>query len=135
MKCILARMMGGKYPKVNSSVYADGIATKVVATVTFDPDHVDFDSPNYIESKWRKKIPALESIGTSHNEETGEQSIIVSMDINGNHNKVSDIKSLEKMAVSIASIAEDRLSEPEVIKNIGEDCKPWFDEEAQYTDA
>ena len=129
MNCILAKMMGERYPKVNSSVYADGVATKVSVAVTFGPDHVDFDNPNYIENKWKKQIPALESIDVSHNEKTGEQSIIVLMDINGKHNKVSDIRSLEKMAASIAGIAEDRLSEPEVIKNIGNDCKPWFDEE------
>ena len=135
MNHVLSKILGIEYPKVETTVFADLTATKVTLTVTFDPDHVDFDSPQYIESKWKKKIPALESIGVSRNDKTGEQLIIVSMSIDGHYNKVSDIVSLKEMARTIARIAEDRLSEPEVIKNIGNDCKPWIHEDGKQESA
>lgn len=135
MNCILAKMMGKQYPQVETAVYANGDLTRVHVSVILDPDHVDLDSPQYIENKYKKQVPALESIGVTHNEETDEQSINVTMCIKGKYNSIHDINALVKMGTTIASIAEDRLSECPVIKSLGEDCKPWFDEEAQHADA
>lgn len=137
MNCILAEMLGKKaYPVVETAVYANGDLTRVHVSVTLNPDHVDLDSPQYIENKYKKQIPALESIGVTRNEETDEQSINVTMCIKGKYNSIHDINTLVKMGTAIASIAEDRLSESPIIKNIGEDCKPWFYEEAaQNADA
>jgi len=135
MNCILAKMMGKQYPQVETAVYANGDLTRAHVSVILDPDHVDLDNPQYVENKYKKQIPALESIGVTHNEETGEQSINVTMCIKGKYNSIHDINTLIKMGTTIASIAEDRLSESPVIKSIGDDCKPWFNEEAQHTDA
>ena len=132
MNRILVKNNGEDYPVVETAVYTDGgCVTKVHVSVTLDPDHVDLDNPQYIENKYKKLVPALESIGVTHNEETKEQSINVTMTIRGKFNSVDDINNLAKMGTIIAAIAEDRLSEPAVIKCIGEDCKPWFDDKEE----
>lgn len=131
MSSILVSKIGSNYPKVESSIYADGETTKVTISVTLSPNHVDLDNPSYLETKWKKQIPALDKIGVTYNAQTEEQSIHVVMCINGKHNSKSDIDSLTVMASAIATIAEDRLSEPSVISNIGADCKPWFDDEEE----
>lgn len=131
MNCILIKN-GKDYPVVETAVYTDGgCITKVHVSTILDPDHVELDNPQYIENKYKKLIPALESIGVTHNEETKEQSINVTMAIKGKFNSVNDINNLAKMGTIVASIAEDRLSEPAVIKAIGKDCKPWFEDEEQ----
>lgn len=129
MNCILAKIAGKKYPVSESAVYADGCTTKVTVSLVLGPNHVDLDNPQYIETKWKKQIPVLDSIGVTHNAKTEEQAINVTMSVNGKHNSMEDLKTLEKMASAIAELAEDRLSEPSVIKAIGEDCKPWFEED------
>ena len=135
MNCILAKM-GKKYPVLESAVYADGCTTKVTVSLTLDPNHVDLDSPQYIETKWKKLVPTLESIGVTHNVETDESTINVTMSINGKHNSMEDLETMEKMAKCIVYLAKDRLSEPAIIKAIGKDCKPWFeDEEGKHADA
>lgn len=134
MSSILLSKIGNEYPKVKSSVTATENLTSVTVAVILAPNHVNLDSPSYIETKWKKQIPALKEIGVSHNEKTGEQTIFVTMLIRGTHNTRSNIDTLADMAAAIATIAEDRLSEPEVIKNIGNDCKPWFNEEEKCCD-
>lgn len=128
VNCVLAKIVGKQYPVVESAVYADGCTTKITVSLILDPNHVDLDSPQYIETKWRKQIPALGSIGITRDAQTEEQAINVTMSISGKHNSMDDLKTLGKMAKVIAELAEDRLSEPSVIQTIGEDCKPWFEE-------
>ena len=133
MNEILKAIMDNVYPKLETAVYADGTTTRVHVSLTFSSAHVEFDNPQYIENKFKKQVPALESIGVTHNEKTGEQSINVALSIKGKFNSVKDIKTLSKMGAKIASIADERLSEPVVIKAIGKDCKPWFDDEEEQT--
>ncbi len=134
MSSILLSKIGNTYPKVRTEVHATENETSVAVRVILSPNHVDLDYPSYIETKWKKQIPALKGIGVLHDDKTSEQQIYVAMQINGKYNSVDDINSLAEMAKAIATIAEERLSEPEVIKNIGADCKPWFDEEEKSCD-
>lgn len=58
--------------------------------------------------------------------------------IGGAFNSVDNINHLTAIATAISEIAEDKLGEPEAIKNIGLDCKPFIanePEEAQQADA
>lgn len=132
---ILEALMGKKYPQFESAVYADG--SKVVVTVshTLSPNHVDLDSPSYVENKFKKHIPILASIGVTKNKETDEQTINVTVEVGGIFNDIDHLNHLAAIATAISEIAEDRLSEPEAIKNIGLDCKPFIhtdeSEEAQ----
>lgn len=80
---ILEALMGEKYPKLESAIYADGSKTEV----------------------------------------------------DGKLNGISHLKHLVAIATTIGSIAEDKLSEPEAIKNIGLDCKPFIDNEPEETQA
>ena len=123
---ILEKLMGKKYPQFESAIYADG--SKVVVTVsrTLSPDHVELDSPNYVENKFKKHIPILTSIGVVKNKETDEQTINVTVEVGGIFNDINNLNHLTAIATGISEIAEDRLSEPEVIKNIGLDCKPFI---------
>lgn len=135
MNCIAIKSLGKKYPVVETAVYADGVVTRVHVSMILSPDHVDLDHPEYIEKKYRKQIPALESIGVLHIAETKEQAINVTLSIKGKFNSGKDIATLVQMGKIIATMAEDRLSEQAVIAAIGKDCKPWADEEDQCANA
>ena len=123
---IIEALMGKKYPQFESAIYADG--SKVVVTVsrTLSPDHVELDSPSYVENKFKKHIPILTSIGVVKNKETDEQTINVTVEVGGIFNDINNLNHLVAIATGISEIAEDKLSEPEVIKNIGLDCKPFI---------
>ena len=123
---IIKALMGKKYPQFESAIYADG--SKVVVTVsrTLSPDHVDLDYPSYVENKFKKHIPILTSIGVVKNKETDEQTINVTVEVGGIFNDINNLNHLVAIATGISEIAEDKLSEPEVIKNIGLDCKPFI---------
>lgn len=128
---IIEALMGKKYPQFESAIYADG--NKVIVTVsrTLSPDHVDLDSPSYVENKFKKQIPILTSIGVTKNKETDEQTINVTVEVGGAFNSVDNINHLTAIATAISEIAEDKLGEPEVIKNIGLDCKPYVANESE----
>ena len=118
-------LMDEKYPKFESTVYADGCKTIVTVSRTLSPDHVDLDSPGYIENKFKKLVPILKEIGVTKNQETDEQTINVTVEVDGKFNGITHLRHLAHIAAGISEIAEDRLSEPETIKNIGLDCKPF----------
>lgn len=134
---IIEALMGKKYPQFESAIYADG--NKVIVTVsrTLSPDHVDLDSPSYVENKFKKQIPILTSIGVTKNQETDEQSINVTVEVGGAFNDINHLNHLVHIATGISEVAEDRLSEPNVIKTIGLDCKQFIctDNEPEETQA
>lgn len=137
---ILETLMGNKYPKFETSVCADSEKTTVTVHRTLAPNHVDLDSTTYVETKFKKHIPILKSIWVSKDDETDEQTINVAVEVNGKFNNFKFIKNLVDIAICINGIAEDRLSEPEAIKNIGLDCKPFIctdnePEEVKHEDA
>ena len=121
---ILEALMGKACSEFKSAIYVDGSKTVVTVSHTLPPDWFDLDSPGYIENKINKKIAPLSvSIGVKTNEETDEQTIDVTVEANGAFNSISHLNRLVNIASGISKIAECRLSEPEVIKNIGLDCK------------
>lgn len=134
---IIEALMGKKYPQFESAIYADG--SKVVVTVsrTLSPDHVELDSPSYVETKFKKHVPILTSIGVVKNKETDEQTINVTVEVGGIFNDIDNINHLAAIATGISKIAEDKLSEPACIKAIGLDCKPFIctDNEPEETQA
>lgn len=134
---ILEKLVGNDYPKFETAIFADGTTTIVTVSRTLSPDHVDLDSPGYIENKLKKRIPILTSIGVTKNEETDEQSINVTVEVDGAFNGITHLTSLVHIAAAIGEIAEDRLTEPEYIKNIGLDCKPFIhvDDESEEAQA
>ena len=123
---ILKALMGKDYPKFETAIYADGNKTIVTVSRTLSPNHVDLDSPGYIENKLKKHIPILTTIGVTKNNETNEQSINVTVEVRGAFNGITHLNNLVRIAGAINEIAEDRLTEPECIKNIGLDCKPFI---------
>ena len=130
--------MGNDYPKFETSVCADSDKTTVIVHRTLSPDHVDLDSPTYIETKFKKNIPILKSIWVSKHNETDEQTINVAVEVKGEFNSLKFIKDLVNIAAGINEVAEDRLSEPNVIKAIGLDCKSFIctdDEPEEKADA
>lgn len=136
---ILEKLLGNDYPKFESAVYADGYKTTVTVSRTLSPNHVDLDSTGYVENKFKKRIPILKEILVTKNQETDEQSINVTVEVDGKFNGITHLTHLVHIAAGISEIAEDKLSEPEAIKNIGLDCKPFIrtnePEEAQQADA
>ena len=134
---ILEKLMGKDYPKFETAIYADGITTIVTVSRTLSPTHVDLDSPGYIENKFKKLVPILKEIGVTKNQETDEQAINVTVEVDGKFNGITHLNHLAFIAKGISEIAEDRLSEPEAIKNIGLDCKPFIctDNESEETQA
>ena len=134
---ILEKLMGKDYPKFESAIFADGRTTVVTVSRILSPTHVDLDSPSYVETKFKKQIPILKEIGVTKNQETDEQSINVTVEVAGKFNGITHMNHLVHIAAAISNIAEDKLSEPEVIKNIGLDCKPFIhaDDESEETQA
>ena len=123
---ILKALIGKDYPKFETAIYADGNTTIVTVSRTLSPNHVDLDSPGYIENKMKKHIPILKEIGVTKNHETNEQSINVTVEVGGAFNGITHLNNLVRIAAAINEIAEYRLTEPECIKNIGLDCKPFI---------
>lgn len=123
---ILEKLMGNKYPKVETAIYADGTTTIVTVSRILSPNHVDLDSPSYVETKFKKHIPILKEIGVTKNQETDEQSINVTVEVAGKFNSIINLSYLAHIAAAISRIAEEKLSEPESIKNIGLECKTFI---------
>ena len=122
----LEMLTGEEYPKIESAVYADGGKVVVTVSRTLSPTNVDLDSPGYVENKFKKLVPILTSIGVTKNDKTGEQTINVTVEVNGRFNSIANLNHLAQIAGAISKVAEDKLSEPEVIKNIGLDCKTYI---------
>lgn len=123
---ILEKLLGNNYPKFESAVYADGYKTTVTVSRTLSPNHVDLDSTGYVENKFKKRIPILKEILVTKNQETDEQSINVTVEVDGKFNGITHLTHLVHIAAAVSELAEDKLSEPETIKNIGLDCKPFI---------
>lgn len=135
---IIEKLLGETYPKLESAIYADGTKTVVTVSRTLAPNWVDLDSPSYIENKLKKRIPILKEIGIMKNQETDEQSINVTVEVGGTFNSITHLNHLTKIAKAISKIAECRLSESEVVKNISMDCKTFGcneSEEEKHEDA
>ena len=123
---ILEKLLGNDYPKLWSESFADGNKTVVTVSRTLSPSNVDLDAPSYVETKLKKHIPILKEIGVTKNQETDEQSINVTVEVGGAFNDITHLNHLVHIATGISEIAEYRLSEPNVIKAIGLDCKPFI---------
>lgn len=121
----LKALMGENYPKFEATVYADGCKTIITVSRTLSPGHVDLDSPTYVQNKFKKQIPILDSIRVGKKQETDEQIIYVTVVVDGKFNGIAHLNHLVHIAAVVSEIAEDKLSEPETIKNIGLDCKPF----------
>ena len=134
---ILEKLLGNHYPKFETAIYADSITTTVTVSRTLSPTHVDLDSPGYIENKFKKLVTILKEIGVTKNQETDEQSINVTVEVGGAFNDITHMNHLVHIATGISKITDDRLSEPEIIKNIGLDCKTFIctDNESEETQA
>ena len=130
---IIEKLLGETYPKFETAIYADGNTTIVTVSHTLAPNWVDLDSPSYIENKLKKRIPILKEIGITKNQETDEQSINVTVEVCGTFNSITHLNHLTKIAKAISKIAECRLSEPEVVKNISMDCKTLGCNESEET--
>lgn len=144
---ILEVLMGKKYPKFKSVVYSDDNFTEVTVRRTLSPDHVELDSPSYTENKFKKRIPILKSIEVYKADKESGQTIAVTvladasklgpLEKHTKFNNVKTINALVQIASAISKVVEDKLSEPEVLKNIGLDCKPFIctDDEPEETQA
>ena len=132
---ILEKLLGEAYPKLRSAVCADGNRTIVTVSRTLSPDHVDLDSPSYVETKFKKRIPILTSIDVELDAVTEEKTIKVTVEVDGKFNSIDDLRHLAFIARGISEVADDRVSEPSVIKAIGLDCKPFIctDNESEKT--
>lgn len=132
---ILKALIGGEYPKFETAVCADSDKTVVTVHCTLSPDYVDLDSPKYVETKFKKQIPILKAIWVTVDDETSEQTINVTVEATGKFNSLEFIKKLAHIAKGVSRIAINKLSEPEVVKNIGLSCKPFVDNEEGHEDA
>lgn len=132
---ILEVLIGGECPKFETAVCADSDKTAVTVHCTLPSVYVDLDSPKYVETKFKKQIPILKAIWVTVDDETNEQTINVTVEATGKFNSLEFIKKLAHIAKGISRIAINKLSELEVVKNIGLDCKPFIDNEEGHEDA
>lgn len=134
---ILEKLLGNNYPKLGSEIFADSNKTVVTVSRTLSPSHVDLDAPSYVETKFKKHIPILKSIVVELDAVTEEQTIKVTVEVDGKFNSINNLRHLAFIARGISKVAEDEFSEPEVLKSIGLDCKPFIctDNEPEKTQA
>lgn len=132
---VLEALIGGEYPKFETAVCADSDKTAVTVHCTLSPVYVDLDSPKYVETKFKKQIPILKAIWVTVDDETSEKTINVTVEATGKFNSLEFIRKLAHIAKGISRVAINKLSEPENIKNIGLDCKPFIDNEEGHEDA
>lgn len=134
---ILEKLMSKEYPKFDSKVTADEKGVIVEVTEILAPCHVDLDNAGYLEKKIKKEIPVLKGIFAGKSGITNKWEITVTVGAEGNFNKVACLNHLERIAKAICEIAESRLSEPEVIKNIKLDCESFVvnEPEEKHEDA
>lgn len=132
---ILEELISEEYPKFETTVCADSDKTAVTVHCTLPPVYVGLDSPKYVETKFKKQIPILKAIWVTVDDETSEQTINVTVEATGKFNSLEFIKKLAHIAKGVSKIAINKLSEPEVVKNIGLDCKPFIDNEEGHEDA
>lgn len=134
---ILEKSLGSDYPKFGSEIFADGNKTVVTVSRTLSPSYIDLDAPSYVETKFKKHIPILKSIDVELDAVTEEQTIKVTVEVDSKFNSIDDLRHLAFIAKGISEVAEDRLSEPNVVKAIGLDCKPFIctDNESEETQA
>lgn len=123
---IIEKLLDEGYPKLGSEAFVDGNKTVVTVSRTLAPDHIDLDAPSYVETKFKKRIPILKSIDVELDAATKEQIIKVTVEVDGKFNSVDDLEHLAFIAKGISEVAEAKLSEPNVIKAIGLDCKPFI---------
>lgn len=122
----IEKLLGKRYPKLKSEVFADGNKTVVTVSRILSPDHVDLDAPSYVKNKFKKHIPILRSIDVELDAVTEEQTIKVTVEVNGKFNSTNDLIHLAFIAKGISKVAEDKLSGPNIIKAIGLDCKQFI---------
>ena len=134
---IIEKFLGEAYPKLGSEVFADGNKTVVTVSRTLSQDYVDLAAPSYVETKFKQHIPILKSIDVELDAVTEEQTIKVTVEADGKFNSIKDLRQLTVITRRISEVAEDKLSEPNVIKAIGLDCKPFIctDDESEETQA
>nr|DAT27510.1 MAG TPA: hypothetical protein [Caudoviricetes sp.] len=134
---ILEELMDEGYPKLGSEIFADGNKTIVTVSRTLSPDYVDLDVPSYVETKFKKHIPILKSIDVELDAVKEEQTIKVTVEVDGKFNSIDDLRHLAFIARGISEVAEDELSEHNIIKAIGLDCKTFIctDNEPEETQA
>lgn len=129
----------GEYPKFKSLVYADDSFTEVTVCRTLSPDHVDLETPTYVENKFKKIVPILKGIGVCKDPESHEQTITVTvyadvskLEPSKRHGKFNNLKAIQHLvhiAAAISELAEDKLSEPQALKGIAMDCKLFIYDE------
>lgn len=132
---ILEKLLGNNYQKLGSEIFADGNKTVVTMSLTLSPDHVDLDAPSYVETKFKKHIPILKSIDVELDAVTEEKTIKVTVEVDGKFNSIDDLEHLAFIARKISEVAEDKLSEPNIVKAIGLDCESFIctDDESEET--
>lgn len=132
---IIKELMG-EYPKFKSLVYADDSFTEVTVRCTLSPDHIDLETPTYVENRFKKIVPILKGIKVCKDPESHEQTITVTVyaDVSkleplkrqGKFNNLEAIQHLVYIAATISGLAENKLSEPQALKAIAMDCKPFI---------
>lgn len=134
---ILEKLLGNNYQKLGSEIFADGNKTVVTMSLTLSPDHVDLDAPSYVETKFKKHIPILKSIDVELDAVTEEKTIKVTVEVDGKFNSIDDLEHLAFIARKISEVAEDKLSEPNIVNAIGLDCESFIctDDESEETQA
>lgn len=136
----LLKMLGivkneGNEPMVEDVVITSEKDVMVVTSVKFPKDAEAIRVPTYFAKELKKEIPALSEVIVGAPD--GAQAISVKMvipitDCDGNpNNTVDDIVTLRKMGIGIIGVIVRNSSIPELIKAIGDDCKPWFDEDEE----
>lgn len=113
--------------EISTFVTADTEATRVMVVLTMGHGHrpLDIDNAKYIFNKFKKKVRPLIGL-RARKDKSGEWMIIATMSISPIFCRVEDINNLAEMGKVIVDLAENRLTEPDVLDSLNADCEPWY---------
>lgn len=125
--------------KDTTQVFVDGYTeTTVRLNREYGPHHAKFDCPTYLENKLNKAFPKDVDILLGlcvDPANSSKQELMVSITINHKFTSFKDVQTLMAMCYGIMEIAEERLTEPERIKAMSDDCKPWIIEDDKASES
>lgn len=113
--------------KTFATANEESVMVTVILTLGKAHRSLDIENAKYICNKFKKKVRPLVNLRV-RKENTGEQIIMASLAIEPIFCSVEDINNLAEVGKVIVELAENRLTEPDVLDSLNADCEPWYHE-------
>lgn len=139
-KQFIAELQNANKHEITSFVTAneDNVIVTVILTLGKAHRPLDVENAKYILNKFKKKVRPLKDLRVYKTELEGELidwNIMATLVIDPIFCRIKDVNNLAEVGKVIVELAENRLTEPDVIDALNADCEPWFREYKDEEDA